>query len=93
MLKSKLETLGLLPLTRKDIVDILTNPFIEKHSTLVDLAKDEMNLSTNEIRDILQEVAVKSLKIGSKVNVLGKKRVNYHSDDLSQSGENTQENC
>lgn len=74
-------------------MDILTNPFIEKHSTLVDFAKDEMNLSTNEIRDILQEVAVKSLKIGSKVNLLSNKMVNYYSDDLSQSGENTQEDC
>jgi len=69
-LKSKLEPLGLLPLKRKDIVDILTNPFIEKHSALVDFAKDEMMLSTNEIKDILQEVAVKCLKIGSKVSVL-----------------------
>jgi hypothetical protein len=68
-LKSKLEPLGLLPLTRKDVVDILTNPFVEKHSAVVDFAKDEMNLSSSDIKDILQEVAVKCLKIGSKVSV------------------------
>jgi hypothetical protein len=68
-LKSKLEPLGLLPLKRKDIVDILTNPFIEKHSTLTGFAKDEMNLSMNEIEDILQEVALKSLRVGSKVSI------------------------
>jgi hypothetical protein len=67
-LRSKLEPLGLLPLTRKDVVDILTNPFVEKHSALVDFAKDEMNLSSSDIKDILQEVAVKCLKIGSKVS-------------------------
>ncbi|KAG1785964.1 uncharacterized protein HD556DRAFT_1434905 [Suillus plorans] len=76
-LKSKLEPLGLLPLTRKDIVDILTNPFVEKHSALVDFAKDEMNLSSSDIKDILQEVAVKCLKIGSKGKTL-KKLVDCH---------------
>ncbi|KAG0694532.1 hypothetical protein DFH29DRAFT_985243 [Suillus ampliporus] len=76
-LKSKLEPLGLLPLTRKDVVDILTNPFVEKHSALVDFAKDEMNLGSSDIKDILQEVALKCLKIGSKGKTL-KKLVDCH---------------
>lgn len=76
-LKNKLEPLGLLPLTRKDIVDILTNPFVEKHSAVVDFAKDEMNLNSSDIKDILQEVAVKCLKIGSKGKTL-KKLVDCH---------------
>ncbi|OJA08806.1 hypothetical protein AZE42_01301 [Rhizopogon vesiculosus] len=86
-LKSKLEPLGLLPLKRKDIVDILTNPFVEKHSALVDFAKDEMDLSPNEIKDILQEVAVKCLKIGSKGKTL-KKLVDCHSYLLAVLQEN-----
>lgn len=92
-LKSKLEPLGLLPLKRKDIVDILTNPFIEKHAALVDFAKDEMNLSMNEIKEILQEVAVKCLKIGSKVSILNKDVTDYRSDESNEIGENTQEAC
>jgi hypothetical protein len=91
-LKSKLEPLGLLPLKRKDIVDILTNPFIEKHSTLTGFAKDEMNLSMNEIEDILQEVALKSLRVGSKVSIwlwIWRAIILMPWD----TGENTQEAC
>ena len=68
VLRTKLESLGLMPLTRRDILNILTNPFVEKHSPILEFARAEVRLNNVEIRELVQEVAVKVLEIGCKVS-------------------------
>ncbi|KAH7913399.1 hypothetical protein BJ138DRAFT_1081602 [Hygrophoropsis aurantiaca] len=65
-IKTKLEPLGLLPLTRKDLVDVTINPFFERHSPIMKFAKDELKMSSKEIKELVQEVALKCLEIGCK---------------------------
>jgi hypothetical protein len=66
-LKSKLEPLGLLPLTRRDIYNALVNPFIERSSAILEFAMVEVELKEKEVDELLEEVAVKCLEIGCKV--------------------------
>ncbi|KAH7921919.1 hypothetical protein BV22DRAFT_1131886 [Leucogyrophana mollusca] len=65
-IKTKLEPLGLLPLTRKDIVDVMINPFIERHLPIMKYAKEELKMSIKEIKELVQEVAEKCLEVGCK---------------------------
>ncbi|KIM65938.1 hypothetical protein SCLCIDRAFT_1211945 [Scleroderma citrinum Foug A] len=64
--RSKLETLNLLPLTRQDLVNVMTNPFIEKPQILLEYAKEDMDMSPKMIKELVQEVAVACLEVGSK---------------------------
>ncbi|KAH7885344.1 hypothetical protein F5I97DRAFT_1884682 [Phlebopus sp. FC_14] len=70
LLKSKLELLNLLPLTKQDLFDAMTNPFVEKHAVLLEYAKEEMGMSPEVISDLVRDVAVKCLEIGSKGKTL-----------------------
>lgn len=65
--RSKLETLDLLPLTRQDLVNVMINPFFEKPQILLEFAKEDMDMSPKEIKELVQEVAVACLEVGSKV--------------------------
>jgi hypothetical protein len=67
-LKSKFELLGVLPLTRKDIYNVLLNPFVERYMPILEFAKVEVGLGGKEIRALIEEVAVKCLEIGCKVS-------------------------
>jgi hypothetical protein len=66
-LRSKLEPLGLLPLTRKDIFNVLTNPFVERYAPILEFAKVELGLNAKVIRELVEEVAVACLEVGCKV--------------------------
>ena len=66
-LKSKFEPLGLLPLTRTDIFNVLVNPFVERYSPILEYARTEVGLDGQEIKELVEEVAVRCLEIGCKV--------------------------
>lgn len=68
--KSKLQSLNLLPVTRQDLVFMLTNPFIEKPQHILDYAREEMDMSVKAIRDLIHEVVVLCLGVGSKGRTL-----------------------
>ncbi|KIJ64454.1 hypothetical protein HYDPIDRAFT_175437 [Hydnomerulius pinastri MD-312] len=70
-LKAKLEALNLTPLTKDDLLNVMTNPFVEKLTILLEFAK-EMEMSAKAIKDLVQEVAVQCLEIGSKGKTLRK---------------------
>lgn len=63
----KLEAIGLLPLTKEDLFNIMINPFVEKPTLLLEYAKDRIGMCVKDIKDLVQDVAIKCLEIGSKV--------------------------
>jgi len=65
-LKSKLEPLGLLPITRQDVYNVMINPFVEKYQSILEFARTEVGLSQKEIGVLVQEVAVRCLSEGCK---------------------------
>lgn len=73
--RAKLEGLGLGPITRRDILNILVNPFVERYESVINFARQEVldkdtgskGLNTQEINDIVEEVAAKCLEIACKV--------------------------
>lgn len=65
--REKLEAIGLLPLTKEDLFNIMINPFVEKHNVLLEYAKEDLGMSAKDIKDLVQDVAIKCLEIGSKV--------------------------
>ena len=67
VLKAKLEHLGVLPLTRSDLVDILTSPWCEKPTPVFAWAKEEMSMEDQQLQALAEEVAVRSLGISCKV--------------------------
>ncbi|KAF8555227.1 hypothetical protein OG21DRAFT_928362 [Imleria badia] len=73
----KLEAIGLLPLTREDLFNIMINPFVEKHTLLVEYAKEEMGMSMKDTKDLVQDVAIKCLEIASKGKTLRKLAENH----------------
>ncbi|EGN92146.1 hypothetical protein SERLA73DRAFT_173118 [Serpula lacrymans var. lacrymans S7.3] len=76
-LRSKLEPLGLIPLTKADVFNVLTNPFVEKHGPILDFAKEEIGLSDKDFKELVQEVAVKCLEVGCKGKMLKRLHDNY----------------
>lgn len=77
-LRAKLEGLGLMPITRRDIFNILVNPFVEKFTLLLSFASEEIGvkedgskgMKESEIEDIATAVAVKCIEIACKVNLI-----------------------
>jgi len=65
-LKSKLEPLGLLPITRQDVFNLMINPFVEKYQSILEFARTEVGLNQKEIGVLVQEVAVRCLSEGCK---------------------------
>jgi hypothetical protein len=63
-----IEALRLGPLTRKDVVNLLVNPFVENVSPVLEYAKNELNMNEKDIESIVEEVALRCLEIGSKVS-------------------------
>lgn len=68
-LKSKLEPLGLLPIARQDIFNVMVNPFVEKYQSILEFARAEVGLSQKDIGILVQEVAVRCLSEGCKVRL------------------------
>jgi len=79
-IRAKLEGLGMLPLTRRDIYNILVNPFVDKFTSLLDFAKEEVSLkedgskgmTSTEIEKLVEEVATKCVEIACKGKLLKK---------------------
>lgn len=71
-LKSKLEPLGLLPITKQDIFNVMINPFVEKYQSILEFARIEVGLSQKEIGMLVQDVAVRCLAEGCKGKMLRK---------------------
>jgi hypothetical protein len=67
-LKSKLEPLALTPLTRKDIFNVLVNPFVERYTPILEYARVEVALNAKQVRELVEEVAVKCLEVTCKVS-------------------------
>ncbi|EIW80954.1 hypothetical protein CONPUDRAFT_137081 [Coniophora puteana RWD-64-598 SS2] len=70
----KIETLGLAPLTKKDLFDIMTSPFVERVVPIIDIAKDYVGLSSKAVRELVQRVTFRCLEIGCKGKTLRKLR-------------------
>jgi hypothetical protein len=68
-LRNKLDPLGLLPLTRQDIFNVLTNPFVERSTPILEFARAEVGLSSKDVLDLVEQVAVTCLEIGCKVGL------------------------
>lgn len=69
-LKAKFVTLGLTPLSRKDIFNVLVNPFIEKYNPVIEFAKTEVKMLPQELRELVEEVAIRCLEVGCKGKML-----------------------
>lgn len=69
-LKTKFEALGLTPLSRKDILAVLLNPFVEKYSIIIEYAKTVIGLNSKEVSDLVEEVALKCLEVQCKGKLL-----------------------
>ncbi|KII87013.1 hypothetical protein PLICRDRAFT_55897 [Plicaturopsis crispa FD-325 SS-3] len=69
-LEEKFESLGLAPLSRRDIVNVLVNPFIEKPPRILAYARDTLGITGPETRLLAEEVALKCLEVGCKGRML-----------------------
>jgi hypothetical protein len=77
-LHAQLQVLGLTPLTRKDVFDILVNPFVERYQPLLDYAKREIGqqeggtkgMGLADLKALVEEVAMRCLEISCKVRIL-----------------------
>lgn len=69
-LNAKFDALGLTPLSRKDILNILLNPFVERYTAIVEYAKAEVGIPPKEVRELVEEVAVRCLEVGCKGKML-----------------------
>ena len=73
-IRAKLETLGVTPITRRDLFNILINPFIERYSSVISFARQEVvnndglkGMNVGEIESLVEEVASRCLEIACKV--------------------------
>jgi hypothetical protein len=57
-------------LTKKDIFNVMLNPFIEKFSGVVEYAKVYVGLRSKEVKELLEEVAIKCLEVSCKGKML-----------------------
>ncbi|TFY69079.1 hypothetical protein EVG20_g3301 [Dentipellis fragilis] len=69
-LHSKLEALRLTPLGRRDIFNMLLNPFLERYSPVMNYAKAQNIIPATAVNDFLLEVASKSLEVACKGKML-----------------------
>ncbi|KAF8195571.1 hypothetical protein BJ912DRAFT_1021259 [Pholiota molesta] len=77
-LRSKLEAIGLGPITRRDIVNILVNPFVERYNAVINFARQEVNMGDDGLKglipqetdEIVEEVAARCLEIACKGKLL-----------------------
>lgn len=75
-LHAKLETLGLMPITRRDVFNILVNPFVESFSSLLKFAAEEIGvkedgskgMSSADCGSLVTEVAAKCVEISCKAS-------------------------
>jgi hypothetical protein len=74
-LHAQLQVLGLTPVTRNDVFNILVNPFVERYQPLLDYAKREAGeqedgtkgMGLKELTGLVESIAGKCLEISCKV--------------------------
>ncbi|KAK2465335.1 hypothetical protein APHAL10511_002689 [Amanita phalloides] len=78
-INQKLDTLGVTPITKSDIQEILMNPFVEQYNVIINYAKKMVEkedgtkgLSEEDITKLLTDVACRCLELGSKGKFLDK---------------------
>ncbi|KAF7982133.1 hypothetical protein HWV62_29867 [Athelia sp. TMB] len=69
-MRAKLESLGVAPLSRTNIVNVLLNPFIDRHRAIIDYAKVVIGMDPKKIHELVEEVAIKCLEVGCKGKLL-----------------------
>ncbi|TFK40782.1 hypothetical protein BDQ12DRAFT_770762 [Crucibulum laeve] len=77
---ARLETLGVLPLTDKDLYNVLINPFVERYNVLLSYAREEVGvkedgtkgMDAKQIRDLVEVVCMKCLEVACKGKLLKK---------------------
>ena len=79
-LHAQLQVLGLTPVTKKDVFNILLNPFVERYQPLLDYAKREIGIQEDgtkgmgqkELIRMVEEISGKCLEISCKVCTLSR---------------------
>ncbi|KAJ3507525.1 hypothetical protein NLJ89_g6256 [Agrocybe chaxingu] len=79
-IRTKLDTLGLMPVTPKDAYNILLNPFVERYTALINFAKEEIGvrgdgskgMSQVDIDRLFEDAAAKCVEIACKGKLLKK---------------------
>ena len=74
-IRTRLETLGLLPITRRDLFNVLINPFTERYNSVISFARQEVTvnndrskgMNASQVESLVEEVASKCLEIACKV--------------------------
>ncbi|KAF8967162.1 hypothetical protein BDZ97DRAFT_570221 [Flammula alnicola] len=77
-IRARLETLGLTPITRRDALNVLVNPFVERYSSVINFARHEIGvkddgskgMSSHQIHSLVEEVAARCLEIACKGKLL-----------------------
>lgn len=83
-IRTKLETLGVAPITRQDLFNVLINPFIERYHSVISFARREVivnngglkGMNVSEIESLVEEVASRCLEIACKVRFM---KINFSS--------------
>ena len=71
--QEKIESIGLSPVKRTDLVEVLSNKFApERFRGILEYGSAVLGMSEAEIKDLVQEVAFKCLEIGCKGKMLDK---------------------
>ena len=90
-IRTKLELLGLSPVSRRDLFNVLVNPFVEKFDCVLSYGRHEVSMkdgspkgmSQLDIEDLVQDVAVRCLDIACKVRSLSIYSHFFHFDSLT----------
>jgi hypothetical protein len=67
VMHAKLDALGVLPLTKEDLVLVLKNPFVEAGSGVLDFAKKKLGFDDDALMQVAEDVALGCLEISCKV--------------------------
>ncbi|KAF5382555.1 hypothetical protein D9615_002846 [Tricholomella constricta] len=81
----KLEALNLIPLTRKDVLNILVNPFVDRYQVLLDYAQWGMGekehgakgMTMKEFKELVGEIISRCLEVACKGKLLKKLQEGY----------------
>ncbi|KAF8895518.1 hypothetical protein BD779DRAFT_1499942 [Infundibulicybe gibba] len=75
---SRLETLGLLPITKKDLYNVLVNPFVERFSVLLEYAREEVGegsekgMNEGGVVQLIEESVAKCMEVACKGKIVKK---------------------
>lgn len=69
-IRNQLEPFAVLPLSREDLLKVLSNPFIEKPGAVFAFARSELGMNPAAIQKLAGEAAVQCLELSCKVSVV-----------------------